>query len=383
MQTDILLNSKQGGIQIPGTNHLLGRIKELDGLRGIAILLVVSFHYINNQLVDNNDKLSQLLAKITSYGWVGVDLFLVLSGFLIGNILIANKNSPNYFKTFYSRRIVRIIPNYFLLLIIFACIWNIPNFKNNYFLGDKSSIPLWSYFLMVHNFFMAYNDNLGNRALSVTWSIGIEEQFYLFFPFLVYHTNKRGLLFILISLVFTAIIIRSLFITWVPKYVLLPSRMDGLSLGFIVAYAYSENVLFKHKEIVARLASGILAILLLGCGYFYWRYNDLGLVKHTLFALIFSMLLIFALISNNSLYGKLLKSKILIWIGTISYSLYLFHYAILGIAYHIYGKTGIGIHSQKDIIITLCAFIAALGVSWLIYRLLEQPMVRIGKRWRY
>ncbi|HKP32089.1 MAG TPA: acyltransferase family protein, partial [Chitinophagaceae bacterium] len=79
------------------------RIKELDGLRGIAILLVLSFHYINNQMVNRTDTLSKAITKATSFGWVGVDLFFVLSGFLIGSILIANKLKDNYFRTFYIR----------------------------------------------------------------------------------------------------------------------------------------------------------------------------------------------------------------------------------------------------------------------------------------
>ena len=71
------------------------------------------------------------------------------------------------------------------------------------------------------------------------------------------------------------------------------------------------------------------------------------------------------------------------WIGTISYSLYLFHFLILGLAYHICGKNGIGIHSRVDILITICAFAGALGISYLVYKALEQPMVKWGKRSKY
>ena len=368
---------------INNANAYTGRITELDGLRGIAILLVVSFHYINNQLSDNTDKLSRGVAKVTSFGWVGVDLFFVLSGFLIGNVLIRNKTSPRYFKTFYIRRIVRIIPNYFLLLIIFTVIWNMPYFERNYFFAEHGSIPLWSYFLMVHNIFMAHYDSLGNRGLSISWSIGIEEQFYLFFPFLVYYLKKKWLPLLLICLILGASLIRSLFTTWVPQYVLLPSRMDGLSLGFLIAYAYSEGLLIKHKVILGKVLGIFLAILLFACAFIYWKYDDLGVMKFTLFGLIFSIFLVFALIFPNTWYGSLLRNKILMWVGTISYSLYLFHYAILGLAYHFNGKNGIGIHSSNDIAITVLAFAVALGFSWGIYKLLEQPMVQFGKGWKY
>ena len=361
------------------TRSNTGRIKELDGLRGVAILLVVSFHYVNTQLVDNTNHISQVLAKITSFGWVGVDLFFVLSGFLIGNILITNKRSPNYFSTFYIRRIVRIIPNYFFLLVICGVMFNMDYFKGNYFFSDPGNIPLWSYFLMIHNFFMAHYDSLGNRALSITWSIGIEEQFYLIFPFLVYYLKNRWLPILLTVLVFGAIITRSMFHTWVPQYVLLPSRMDGLSLGFLVAYAYSGNYLFIHKIKLAKLLGILLTAVVITSAILLWRFHDLGVGKHTLFAVAFSILLIFSLIFNNSLYCRLLRNKLLGWIGVISYSLYLFHYAILGLAYHVAGKNGIGIHTYSDIGISLLAFVISIGFSWLVYKLLEQPMVKIGK----
>lgn len=359
------------------------RIPELDGLRGIAILLVISFHYINNQLVNNHGHISNIITKLTSFGWVGVDLFFVLSGFLIGNILIVNKRSPKYFTTFYVRRIVRIIPNYFLLLCIFGLLWMLSMFSGNYFFADHGSIPFWTYFLMVHNFFMAHYNSLGNRALSITWSIGIEEQFYLIFPFLVYFIRNKWVPFLLIFLIIGANLVRAMFNTWVPQYVLLPSRMDGLSLGFIVAYAYSHNYLSGYKSSLMIILWCSLLFLLSGCLFLYWKYDDLGIMKYTFFGLIFAILLIFALVYTNSWYAFILRNRILMWIGTISYSLYLFHYFILGLAYQLIGKTGIGIYTNTDIFVTLLAFFAAIAFSWSVYKLLEQPMVKFGKRWKY
>ena len=80
------------------------RIPQIDGLRAIAILLVISFHYVNNQLVNATDKIAKFFCFVTSFGWAGVDLFFVLSGFLIGSILIANKQKNKYFSTFYIEK---------------------------------------------------------------------------------------------------------------------------------------------------------------------------------------------------------------------------------------------------------------------------------------
>jgi peptidoglycan/LPS O-acetylase OafA/YrhL len=360
-----------------------GRIAELDGLRGIAILLVVSFHYINNQLVDSENRIGKYLAKATGFGWVGVDLFFVLSGFLIGSILIANKRKENYFKTFYIRRLVRIVPNYFLLLICFYIIWHLSWFAKNYFLTIHNDIPLWSYFAMVHNFYMAHFNSLGNDALSVTWSIGIEEQFYLIFPFLVFFVKDRWLPWLLGALIILSILVRAQFDHWIPRYVLLPARLDGLAMGFLIAYFNYHGHLSAYKDKLMKWLPVVLVTDILICGFFYWKYDDLGVVKHTLFSIVFSILIIIALIKPDGWYGSVLRNKALVWIGTISYSLYLFHYLILGIAHHINGQMNIGIHNPKDILISILAFICSILLSWAIYKKLEQPMVKLGKRFSY
>src|SRR6266404_3516257 len=95
------------------------RVPELDGLRGVAILLVLLFHYISIEGLTKTGSWSFILQRIVIMGWTGVDLFFVLSGFLIGGILIDARGSPTYFKTFYVRRFFRIIPVYYLWIVSF------------------------------------------------------------------------------------------------------------------------------------------------------------------------------------------------------------------------------------------------------------------------
>ena len=170
------IQNKSGQNEIVGVDNAITsirqkRIPELDGLRGIAVLMIIIFHYVNNQLVNSHSLTGRIIYGITSFGWVGVDLFFVLSGFLIGTILMNNKGAENYFSTFYIRRIVRIIPNYYLLLVLFILIGLIPLFSSDDFLAGNNTIPMWTYFLMVHNIFMAHQQNFGNTPISVTWSI--------------------------------------------------------------------------------------------------------------------------------------------------------------------------------------------------------------------
>jgi len=359
------------------------RIPELDGLRGIAILLVVSFHYINNQIAGSTNKMASILAKATGFGWLGVDLFFILSGFLIGGILISNKQSKKYFGTFYIRRLVRIVPNYFLLLACYGIIWYFGIAAGNHFLTGNNDIPYWSYFLMLHNFFMAGVPSMGNDSLSITWSIGVEEQFYLVFPLLVYFIRDKWLPALLVCLIVSASIVRAQFDHWIPRYVLLPARFDGLAMGFLVAWLHKHGYLMKYRKKLRNLLPWLMVVVILTCGYFYWKYDDLGVVKHTLFAIIFSSGLILALIAANSWYGAVLRNSILMWIGTISYSLYLFHELILGLTHHFITHNENHIDSLADVGITFLAFFLSLLCAWGVFKWLEQPMVLLGKRFKY
>lgn len=358
------------------------RIPELDGLRGIAVILVISFHYLNNQLVDATGFTGKLIGKVTSIGWVGVDLFFILSGFLIGTILIQNKHSKNYFSTFYIRRIVRIVPNYFLLILIFLTLTAVPYFSDNYFLTGNNVIPIWSYLMMVHNLFMAHLNNLGNIAMSVTWSIGIEEQFYIIFPFIVYFLKEKWLPWILGCAIILAVIFRMQYNNWIPPYVLLHCRMDAISLGAIIAYLNNKYDLAVWVNRYFKWVIGILTFDIFICAYKYYQFQDLGNMRNTYFGIFFSICLIFALTYKKTIYAAFLRNKILMWIGSISYSLYLFHYMLLGLFQHFAGN-GLGLRNVKDVIITSIALIISMLFSWALYLKLETPMVKIGKKFKY
>jgi peptidoglycan/LPS O-acetylase OafA/YrhL len=359
------------------------RIVELDGLRGIAILLVMSFHYINNQLLNSLHPLGKALCKITSFGWVGVDLFFVLSGFLIGSILIRTKGSKKFFSTFYIRRLVRIVPNYYLLLILFVFVQSLPYFSENYMLTGNQTIPIVSYFVMLHNLYMANMDNMGNGILSISWSIGIEEQFYLIFPLIVYLIKDSWLPVILVAAIIGASIVRMHFDHWIPRYVLLPARMDSISMGVLVACLHKNH---KFDTFVKKYLYVIIAILLIDialCSYWYALYNDLGVIKHTLFAIAFAVCMVLAL-AKTPVYSMLLRNRTLCWIGTISYSLYLFHYFILALFHHIIGNTrGVVIDNPLDLMITLLALALSFAMAWAVFKWVETPMVKWGKKFNY
>jgi len=388
-ETNLPLNPADYPNEIIGVDSLKstgaqGRIPELDGLRGIAVLMVISFHYINNQLVNAGSRLGQILYKLTSFGWVGVDLFFVLSGFLIGTILMRNRGSKNYFSTFYLRRVVRIIPNYYLLIAVFVIINFIPVFASDYFLAGDRVIPVWAYLLMVHNIFIAHLQNFGTTSVSVTWSIGVEEQFYIVFPLLVFLLKEKWLPLILGAAIIIAPLIRMQYDNWIPPYVLLPCRMDSIAFGAMIAYV---NHFYSLSAVVKKYLVPIVAVLVLDaliCGYLFIRYADLGVMRNTLFAIIFSGMVVFALVYKNSVYGAILRYKKLVWIGVISYSLYLFHSIILGMCKAIAGSIGSNnLETWKGGAVSIAALGLSIGFSWLVYKKLETPFVSFGKRFKY
>ncbi len=364
------------------------RVPQIDGLRAIAIMLVVSFHYINNQLINSRLYLGKLSAKLFSFGWAGVDLFFVLSGFLIGGILISNKNKQNYFSTFYIRRFLRIIPNYYLLVIIFVLICSAPLFWGKSYLASNTVLPLWSYFTMLQNLFMAKLNNMGNAAMSVTWSIAIEEQFYLIMPLIIYFTNTKILPYLLIIFIVAAIFFRSIYSVAgvsfnIPAYVLLPCRMDAISFGVLLAWINVEygieNFVSKHYKTLL----GLLLFSAITCITLFTIYQDIGIIRNTLFALFFTCCIAIALGKSNSIYSQLLTNKTLNWIGKISYSLYLFHYLILRSTKVVFAKS----HNLQNPLWLFTASVTALIVSiffsWLVYKFLESPIVAFGKKFNY
>ncbi len=365
------------------------RIPQIDGLRAIAILLVISFHYINNQLTGSVSALAKFFYFITSFGWAGVDLFFVLSGFLIGTILIANRQKDNYFFTFYIRRFVRIIPNYYLLIFVFIVVSQISIFSTDYFVSGNQNIPTWSYFLMVHNIYMAALHNMGNSAMSVTWSIGIEEQFYLIIPFIIYYLKPKLLPFLLVCFIVLANIFRLYHPVQptenfsIAAYVLLPCRMDAISFGVLIAWI---NYNYDLTDLVNKYYSKIILLMLsivIFCGLLLLLYGDIGIIRNSLFALFFTFAIVVGLAKPRSIYGNFLANKSLNWIGKISYSLYLFHYIILGIFIVIGERVLLKPNNVERILISILALAFSLPFSWFIYKYLETPFVNLGKKANY
>ena len=358
------------------------RLPQIDGLRAIAIIAVVLFHYVNNQLTQTHGWLASNLSLATSFGWCGVDLFFVLSGFLITRILLKRVDSPSYFRTFYARRSLRILPVYFLFLLTWFLVVRSGMSLESNFLNQVSAVPFWSYFLMVQNIIMAQQQDLGNPVLSLTWSIGIEEQFYVLFPFVVFLFKFRNLVALLVMAIVTANLSRLACTHWIPAYVAPHCRMDSLSFGALVACLEFRGYL-KSTRIVLGLSFVVSAITIFAsCYWFFCR--DLGPLKHTIVAMIFACTAGIAVSDRCKTLNYFLTNRILGFFATISYSLYLTHFLVLGLFHEwIAGNHYIGIQSWFDVQISAAAFGTSVALSFMIYRSIELPFIKIGKRIPY
>jgi peptidoglycan/LPS O-acetylase OafA/YrhL len=373
-----------------------GRILELDGLRGVAILLVLVWHYI------------AVLAKVphrsrVAYGvatlrltWSGVDLFFVLSGFLIGGILLDSRRSPRYFATFYRRRFFRIVPLYAALCVLFAIAvvsggarWGAAG---HYLFANP--LPWYAFPLFLQNAFIAHRGNFDPLALGVTWSLAIEEQFYLTLPLLVRFLPPRRLLGVLVAIVATAPVLRAVAFYCLPHggvtaYVATPMRADSLLAGVLSAILVRsprawEALLRRRKSIkvaVGFLAAGALCAMLLG----HSNHDSavISIVGYTWLALLYALVLLLAVSGPSGRLSRLLRARWLRALGEIAFGTYLLHIAMVGICFGVIFGSEPQLTNVAELGVILLALVLTIGVAQTSWALFEKRMVRIGQRATY
>jgi peptidoglycan/LPS O-acetylase OafA/YrhL len=356
------------------------RVPELDGIRGLAILMILVFHHLWNTL---DRSTWPAVFDVIQFGWTGVDLFFVLSGFLIGGILIDNRSSPTYFKAFYFRRLCRIVPLYFAVLVAFFALRALVSSP---WLFDHT-LPSWSYFLFAQNLLMRGSSI--NYGLGVTWSLAIEEQFYLTLPLIVWLTPRRVLPWLTVGAIFGAIATRYLLFTSgneTGAYVMMPSRADALMLGVLAAQAVrNEHFRFwvrREREVM----QFCLLILFVGVVALTYKGNlqavtALYVGSYTWFALLYVVVLVEAV--SNGWIGAVFRWRWIRYCGTISYCLYLIHLPVLGLCHKLFFNSIPHSNSVATTAVTLFALGLTFTISHLSWRFFEKPVVERGQRVRY
>jgi peptidoglycan/LPS O-acetylase OafA/YrhL len=365
------------------------RIPALDGLRALASLMVVFYHF-GPHIVRAESEFSFLRA-LPRLAWAGVDLFFVLSGFLISSILLGSRGSPRYFRTFYARRAYRIFPLYYLTLLAYiAATVVVGDHAAEFGRLFENPIPAWTYLFYVQNVAMTAAGSFGPIWLAGTWSLAIEEQFYLLLPAIVRWTTPKGLCRLAVCSLLAAVVVRAAiqkFRFWDPigGYVLLPARMDALAAGVLIALLvhYRQQWIAGRER---RIRQYVLGFLLLWMGYEYLPNPQairLAFVVHTGDALAFAGILLVVLTSSGSSFAKFLSTRWMRGLGNMAYSTYLFHPIVLCMVFRLMKGYDPVLVSVGDLTPLAVALAMSLALSWLSWNVFERPLVAQGHRSRY
>ena len=368
---------------MPAVGHLkvdMKRINGLDGIRGVAIILILIWHYLTCQIHIHHNILL-FIKKITLLSWSGLDLFFVLSGFLITRILIINQNSENLFRTFYLRRICRIFPLYYFLLGTFIILrYLVP--KSLIWLFNEP-LPLWAYITFTQNYIMGINNTYGPHWLSSTWSLAIEEQFYLFLPLIIKFYDNKKLPFLFILLILISPILRLHYSSF-GSYVYTLCRADSLMSGALLAFILTNKhyMIFCKRNINNFML--IFIALFLGIMVLADRYNSVGGVFNHLWLSWFYAIFILIVVSDeNFWFSKIFNNRILVWFGLRSYAIYLLHQIYSGILHGYFNSSVPQIFNGKSALLTISSFFITLFTAEISYHFFEKPIMNWGHRLKY
>lgn len=345
------------------------------------------WHYVGCNLKPGHRDFAFFIWKATSLTWCGVDIFFVLSGFLIGGILIDNQRSPHFFRTFYVRRAARIFPMYYAIVFLTfgITLLGIRDVPGSSPLFDGHFSP-WAYLSYTQNLLMSHYGNWGFRPLGLTWSLAIEEQFYLVFPLVVYFTPIQRLPHLLFLGIFSGWIIRIGLLHFHPHpefstYTLLPARCDALFMGGLIAWCIRHNAAVFHRLRVpsTRVVIGLTILAI----YASLSASHAGIgsplavyVGHTWFALSGSAVIVICITSPDSGVAHFFRQRWLRWLGGISYTLYLVHDMVLHATFWAFtGSSSPKLDGLLEILLTCTSIIISLTLATLSWKYFEKPLI--------
>lgn len=354
-------------------------VKEFDAIRALAVVLVLISHWVPKET-----------KLFLPYGSIGVDVFFVLSGFLITWILLLEKERKeeiNQFKSivnFVSRRGLRIFPIYYLLLILL--------FFGSRFLPNPIPHDFKFYAFYLQNYLFYFNQSFPGGKVSHLWTLAVEEQFYLFWPFIIIFISKRHLLKVLITGVFLGSLSSILFSVFAEKKeltdILTINCIQAFCLGGMASYMllYHKNYVNENYPPLRRIALLAIALYLFLNIYL----NDYLFFNRFLISIFISWVFVGIILEKFKTVNWLLNNRYLIAVGKISYGIYLYHNFIPTSvkAVFIYLIDDMTLNSQiilirslnetwNLIVFNLICLSILLMVSYASFFLIERPLLKL------
>lgn len=334
----------------------------LDGLRGVAIALVLLYH---------SEPLLGRMAPVAAWGWMGVSLFFVLSGFLITGLLLDARGKPHYYRNFYARRILRIWPVYVLLLGLQYFLLPLAFSGPHWMLHLVRGAPWWAYLLFIQNLFHLRLPG----ALGPTWSLAIEEQFYLFWAPLMAWLRPAALTVMALAVVLISPWLRLHGHGLTATNTLF--HLDSIAMGALLALG-----LRRYRNVCARgwQVGALIGIAAGGAGMAIALQRGIPYLD-TLLAAGFGGMLVLALAADErphrNLYGRLLASAPLRFLGRISYGLYMIHILVFSLLPFQGRLAALGGEGAAIVVaLRLTASVAAATLLWYGF---ERPILKLKR----
>ncbi|MGB2717918.1 MAG: acyltransferase [Vicinamibacterales bacterium] len=385
-----MVNARSGADD-PG--RAIAHVPALDGVRGIAVSAVLALHF--GVAADFTNRfpgtLSNWLERVLYAGWAGVDLFFVLSGFLITSILLASKDGAGYFRRFYARRVLRIFPLYYTALILGLVL--LPRLAPGHAWGllrdgESGDVWLWTYSF---NIGLAFGlIAMPVASLSHFWTLAIEEQFYLVWPWLVKVTSARGLLRVCVGVACIALAMR---VAWVSlgydpegAYRFTLTRADSLTIGAVVAILMRDERwrlrLTGVSAIALALSVGAVALMIAIVPRFYPSDPLVVTVGHTILGVLSASLIVAAVRQDS---WPWLANRTLRGLGKYSYGIYVWHFPLQRALLEWYGfqPPSSGVRGVDTVVFLVAGIGGSVVLGWMSYVVIERPFLRLKRFFVY
>jgi peptidoglycan/LPS O-acetylase OafA/YrhL len=382
----------------PVQPSLRSHMPGLDGLRGCMLLLVLTahFYFLTHGATQPVDR---FIFHFRESGWFALDVFFVMSGFLITGILLDSKSRPQFFRNFYVRRFLRIFPIYYAALVAIFIVLPRLNIIDPSGVGDLVRAQKW-YWSYLTNFLVATTREPPNSVVAYTrhlWSLAVEEQYYLVWPLVVYCCSRRRLVQICLALVAAALLFRctGVALGMHPRalYVLTFSRMDSLATGSLVAVLVRQpgwlTTLRRWSWPAVGTVAAMGAVVIAVTGELSAFRPGMQSVGYTVVAIGAAGLVIIAATADSGTgLGRFLSHPIMTQLGTYSYATYVTHtfvYLIIQRAFP--GLTRlplVGGYGWPASLVQLAVLMAAsISVGLLSWHLFEKHFLKLKRFFAY